>query len=83
MVYREPGPGPEPEPKYICSGSVCTYPRCECGHKHDEHHWFNSEFVGCIALGYYSESIIKGVLVKHQLKEICKCQRYTPKKIVQ
>jgi hypothetical protein len=80
MVYREPAPGPEPTPKYICNGTICTYPLCECGHPHDVHHWFNSEFIGCPALGYYDESIIKGERVKHQLKEICKCQRYSPQK---
>lgn len=79
-VYREPAQGLAPEPKYICRGDICTYPLCECGHKHDEHHWFNSEFVGCIALGYYNESIIKGERVKHQNMEVCKCQKYRPQK---
>lgn len=72
--FRTPGkPFVEP-PK--CDEAGCTMPLCECGHKHDTHYWFNSEFIDCGGLGYYNDSIIGGVKVTHQRKAFCGCQRY-------
>ncbi len=67
--YREPGKTvDEKDPEDLM---------CTCGHLQSKHHWFNSEFVGCVAKGYYKEThSVDGVITNHQLKEICQCQRF-------
>lgn len=68
--YREPGkpledPPEEPEDQI-----------CACGHPASKHRWFNSEFIGCTAEGYYNTTIRGNEVLKHQMEEICKCERF-------
>lgn len=75
--YRESAEGPKPPIVPVCTEHGCTFPAClNCGHAHDEHYWFNSEFVDCGALGRYNESVVNGVLTRHQVMSTCKCERY-------
>lgn len=74
-VYRENPPNmPTPPIKVRCEESLCTFPPCTCGCPHDEHYWFNSEFVECQGKGFTSCSM-PDCDTEHAL---CKCERYEP-----
>lgn len=74
-VYREQGREPDKREAPIEDDPLCV----NCGHKRSQHYWFNSEFVDCGALGHYDESVVNGVLTKHQREATCKCQRFVRK----